>query len=192
MAICRNLAIWTLAAGVSLWLAGCNSTEPSSSDGSGTTADSHDHGHEGHDHAHDHAEKGPHGGDIMVIGKEEYHAEWKLDEESGAVMFYILDAEAKNEVPIAGEKIEIEVTGGTEPKTYELHAVNPSADDMKTAQFEAVDKELIGALQSIGKEGPVAMLNVVINGKPFSQKIEKEAHDHGHDHAHDHAEKPAK
>jgi hypothetical protein len=186
MAIWKNLTVLCLAAGVSLWLAGCNPTNPPSSTGGSGTTDGHDHGHEGHDHAHDHAHHGPHGGDLMAIGDEEYHAEWTHDEE-GKITFYILDAEAKKEVPIAAEKITIDVQiGENDPVTYELLAVNPSGDDMKTAQFEITDKELLAVIEGLTAEakGVVATLNVVINDTPFSQKIEKEDHDHGHDHAH--------
>ena len=192
MVIWKNVALTVLVSAVSVWLAGCNpAAPPSSTSGSGTT-DSHEHeghGHEGHDHAH----HGPHGGDIMAIGEEQYHAEWKHDDATGTVTFYILDAEAKKEVPIAAEKITIDVKlGEKDPITYELLAVNPVGDEKKTAQFEIVDQELLAVIEGLTPEakGVTATLNVDINGTPFSQKIEKEAHDH--DHAHDHAEKPAK
>lgn len=193
MATWKNLTVLALAGGVALWLAGCNPPPPSSTGGSGTT-DSHDHDghdHTGHDHAHDHAHHGPHGGDIMAIGEEQYHAEWTHDEE-GKITFYILDAEAKKEVPIAAEKVTIDVKiGDKDPITYELLAVNPSADEKKTSQFEITDKELLGVIEGLTPEAKVsATLNVDINGTPFSQKIEKEAHDH--DHAHEHGEMPAK
>jgi hypothetical protein len=187
MAIWKNLALLSLVGAVSLWLAGCNpAAPPSSTNGSGTTTDGHDHGHEGHDHAHDHAHHGPHGGELMSIGEEAYHAEWTHDEE-GKVTFYILDAEAKKEVPIAAEKITIDVKiGEAEPKTYELMAVNPSGEPAKTAQFEIVDKDLLGVIEVLKPDdkGVTATLNLEIDGTPYSQKIEKEAHDHGHDHAH--------
>ena len=200
MAIGRNLALAVLAAAISIWLTGCNpAAPPSSTGGSGTTTDGHDHeghdhgekGHEGHDHAHDHAHHGPHGGHIMAIGQEQYHAEWTHDEE-GKITFYILDAEAKKEVPIAAEKMMIEVKiGDNEPKLYELLAVDPSAEDKKTAQFEIVDKDLLGAIELLDpKKGVAATLNVEIDGTPFSSPIEEHSHDH--DHAHEHTEKPAK
>ena len=188
MTIGKNLALAVLASAVSFWVAGCNpAAPPSSTGGSGTTTDSH--AHEGHDHAgHDHAHNGPHGGDIMVIGEEQYHAEWKV-EGMGKVTFYILDAAAKEDVPIAAEKITIDTKVNDVESSYELLAVNPSADEKKTAQFEIVDVQLEGVLESLSDK-VTATLNVDINGTPFSQKIEKEAHDH--DHAHEHAEKPAK
>src|SRR5262245_7938870 len=77
---------------------------------------------EAHEHDHDHAHHGPHHGHLMEIGGEEYHAEW-IHEESGKVTFYILDADAKKEVPIVDEKIVIDVKIGENPaKTFELSA----------------------------------------------------------------------
>jgi hypothetical protein len=190
MAIWKNLTVLSLVGGVSLWLAGCTpSAPPSSTNGSGATTDGH--GHEGHDHAHDHAHHGPHGGELMAIGEEAYHAEWTHDEE-GKITFYILDSEAKKEVPIAAEKIMIDVKIGDEPKSYELLAVNPSGEPAKTAQFEIVDKDLrdVIAILKPGDGGVTATLNLEIDGTPYSQKIEKEAHDHGHDHAHGAEAKP--
>lgn len=183
MAVLKNLAGLFLAAGVTLWLSGCTPpAPPTSSTGSGSTTDGHadEHGHEGHEHSH----HGPHGGDIMVIGDEKYHAEWTHNEE-GKITFYILDSEAKNEVPTAAEKITIDVKiGEKDPITYELLAVNPSGDEKKTAQFEITDKELEAVIEGLTPEakGVTATLNVDINGTPFSQKIEKEAHDHDHAH----------
>jgi hypothetical protein len=149
--------------------------------GSGTT-DSHEHGHEGHEHGHDHAHHGPHGGELMGIGNEEYHAEWKL-EGDGKVTFYILDSAAKADVPIAAEKITIDTKVNDVEASYELLAVDPSGDEMKTAQFAITDVQLEGVLESLSDK-VTATLNVVINDTPYSQKIEKEAHDHAHDHAH--------
>lgn len=197
MSVWKKSAVLALAGGVALWMAGCNPAAPPSSTGGSGTTDSHEHKHggdehAGHDHAgHDHAHHGPHGGHIMAIGQEQYHAEWTHDEE-GKITFYILDAEAKKEVPIAAEKITIEVKiGEKDPILYELLAVSPSAEEKKTAQFEIVDKDLLGAIELLDPEkGVAATLNVEIDGTPFSSPIEEHSHDH--DHGHEHAEKPAK
>lgn len=135
-------------------------------------------GHEDHDHAHEHehVHSGPHQGHLMVIGDEEYHAEWTHDE-SGKVTFYILDAAAKNEVPIAAEVLPIEVKiGEHEPKKYELVAVNPK--DGKAAAFEIVDKEFAALFSQLKSSGLTLTLHADIGGKHYSQKIQE--HDHGH------------
>lgn len=139
--------------------------------------DSHDHDH-AHDHAHDHdhAHNGPHGGHLMVLGNEEFHAEWTHDE-SGKVTFYILDAAAKKEVPIAAEAITMDVKiGDNPPKTYELVAVKP--DEGKAAAFEIVDKEFEALFDQLKSSGLVLTLHANVNGKQFDQVVKE--HDHGH------------
>jgi hypothetical protein len=148
-----------------LWLAGC--TGPANPGAKGPQ-DEH-----AHDHEHDHAHHGPHHGHLMEIGGEEYHAEWTHDE-SGKVTFYILDADAKKDVPIASEEIVIDVKiGDNPPATYKLAAVNPM--DGKSATFEVVDKQLLGALETLSP-GVVATLKVTIDGKAYEQKIEEHKH----------------
>src|SRR5213078_4877535 len=119
-----------LAALVAFWLGGCNKANNSGATKPGETA--------AHDHEHDHVHNGPHHGHLMELGEEEYHAEWTHDE-SGKVTFYILDAEAKKEVPVSADEIVIDVKVGNNPsKSYELTAVNPL--DGKASAFEIVDK----------------------------------------------------
>src|SRR5262245_5209122 len=168
MCAVRNSLILGLVAALSLLLAGCNrpaipgAKAPKVADG--------------HDHAHDHAHHGPHHGHLMEIGGEEYHAEWTHDE-SGKVTFYILDADAKKEVPIADEKIVIDVKIGENPlQNYELSAVNPK--DGKSATFETVNQGLLGALEAIKSPSIEVTLRVAINGKQYQQKIEE--HEHAH------------
>ena len=135
-----------------------------------------DHGEHGHDHEHGHVHSGPHQGHLMVLGNEEYHAEWTHDE-NGKVTFYILDAAGKNEVPIAAEQITIDVKiGNNEPKTYELVAVD--AKDGKSATFEVVDKQFAGLFDQLKSSGLVLTLNVDIGGKHFSQVVKEHDHEH--------------
>jgi len=157
-----------LVALVALWLGGCNNS--AANRGGAKT------GEASHEHEHDHAHHGPHHGHLMEIGNEEYHAEWTHDE-SGKVTFYILDAEAKKEVPISDEKIVIDVKiGENSPQSYDLSAVNPK--DGKSATFQTVNSNLLGALETIKSPGVVATLRVAINGKQYQQKIEE--HEHAH------------
>ena len=153
-------------------LVGCN---PTSKPPVAKSGDSHDHAGE-HGHDHEHVHHGPHGGHLMVIGNEEYHAEWTHDE-SGKVTFYILDAAAKKEVPIAAEQITIDVkVGDNPPKTYELVAINPT--DGKTAAFEIVDKQFEALFDQLKSSGLKLTLHANINGKQYDQVVKE--HDHGH------------
>jgi len=155
---------------VSLFVTGCgggNNPAPPKKNGGG-----------GHEHSHSHAENGPHGGQVMAIGDEEYHAEFVLDAESGKVTVYLLDKDIKVNPAAASaqETIVIEEKVGTETKTHELAAVDRTTGDMPTAQqFEVVAKELHGPIKT-----ELATLKVTIAGKPYTQKISFTGH--GHDH----------
>ncbi|HQZ69109.1 MAG TPA: hypothetical protein PLY87_28675, partial [Planctomycetaceae bacterium] len=63
--------------------------------------------HEGHDHAH--PSEGPHHGDLVELGNEEFHAE-VVHGEAGSVTVYILDSAAKVAVPIDATELTINVS----------------------------------------------------------------------------------
>jgi hypothetical protein len=162
----RTGLVGALAVALVLWLGGC--TGPANPGATGKKVS------DAHDHEHDHAHHGPHKGHLMEIGEEAYHAEWTHDE-SGKVTFYILDSDAKKDVPIASEEIAIDVKiGDNPPVTYKLAAVNPM--DGKSAAFEVVDKQLLGVLETLKSPGIVATLKVTIDGKAYEQKIEEHVH----------------
>ena len=163
--------LWVITISATFLLASCNSAN---NPPAAKVADSHDHAHEGHDHEHVH--HGPHQGHLMVIGKEEYHAEWTHDE-SGKVTFYILDAAAKKEVPIAAEQITIDVKiGDNPPKTYELVAVTPT--DGKASAFEIVDKQFQALFDQLKSSGLTLTLHANINGKQYEQVVKEHHHEH--------------
>lgn len=169
------VGLGALVLATAAWSAGCDSGKKGNTAGGGHGHDHGDHDHGGHDHAHDHAH-GPHGGEIIEIGDEEYHAEYLKND--GTVTIYVLDASLKNEVPIAAEEIAIETKIGDRTDTFVLSAVDRSeGDEPKTAKFELVDKQLTGVLGSLG-EGVTATLKLEINGKPYEAKIEKVDHHH--------------
>src|SRR6476646_8522499 len=141
MYTCKISPTVALAALVGFSLAGCNSTANHSE--KTPKADEA--------HAHEHHHHGPHNGHMMELGGEEYHAEWTHDE-TGKVTFYILDSEAKKEVPIAAEEITIDVKVGDNPaKEYKLAAVSPQ--DGKAAAFEIVDKQFEGLFDQLKSSG---------------------------------------
>jgi len=155
-----------LAAAVALWVGGCNRSANHSETPKGGESGEHDHEHHHH---------GPHNGHMMEIGEEEYHAEWTHDE-SGKVTFYILDSEAKKDVPVSADEIVIDVKiGDKEPATFKLAAVDPM--DGKSSTFETINKQLLGVLEALSP-GVKATLHVNINGKQFDTPIKE--HEHGH------------
>lgn len=138
--------------------------------------DDHDHDHGGEGHAH--PSEGPHHGDLIELGNEEYHAELVHTEE--AVTIYILDGAAKTAVSIDAAEVVINALVDDEPKQYQLTAAPQEGDgEGKASRFELKDSALVQALES---ESSAPKLNVTINGTPFTGRIEHH-HDHeGHDH----------
>ena len=168
MLLARIITALPLLASLALFGAGCTASTPAPPPS--TTTDGH-----GHEHAHDHVH-GPHNGEILEVGEEEYHIEWTHTEE-GKITLYILDAAIKNEVPIPAEKLEIDTTVGDKTSKFELAAVDRTPDMPLSAKFEIVDKQLLGVLESLS-EKVTATLNVAINGKAFVVKFTPAGHEH--------------
>jgi hypothetical protein len=155
-------------------LLGCNSTTPPV-----PSSDSVAEEHSGHDHGA-HEEAGPNGGHLVELGNEEYHVEWTHDDQSGLVSLYVLDAAAKELVPIASDAITI-TAKVSEAKEYRLPAVAASGDPPKSATFELKNPELVVNLKMAGQGADVSVA-VTINGKDYHGEFEH--HDHGHGHHH--------
>ena len=149
------------------------------------TADSEaEHGDGDAGHAHAHPTEGPHGGTLIELGNEEYHAELVHEEAGEGVTVYVLDGAAAKQVPIAATEITINVTHDGVPRQFALAA---SADDGdpagKSSRFVSEDEDLGGHLD---EEGGTARLVLTIAGKSYRGKIDHD-HDHDHDHeGHDH------
>lgn len=176
------------AAGLFALSAGCGATQaPTSTAKAHTTGEEkharHDHDaddHHDHDH-HDHAELGPHGGQLVELGEEEFHAEIIHNDDTHAVSVYVLDGRAEDTVAIAAPSVTIEVDAGGASRRFSLPAVHLGQDDAtRTFCFEAVDEALCEALD---EEGSKSIVSVEIDGKSFSGAF-AHAHDHEHDHAH--------
>jgi hypothetical protein len=137
----------------------------------------------GDDHA-DHARptEGPHGGGLIELGNEEYHAELVHDEQGGTVTIYILDAETKTAVPIDATELTINLKHDGQAEQFKL-AASPDASDPqgKSSRFVSNVAELGEDLQH---EGAEPQLVVTINGKQYRGKIEHG--DHGHEDGHKH------
>ena len=164
------------AAAFSLGIAGCGTTQSTDPGAGSPQGGSHgENGGHAHGHDHSHPVHGPHGGHLVELGEEEYHAEW-LHDDTGKVTVYILDGHVEKEVPIAAESLEVIVKiGEKELAPYTLDAVDPTGDPPKTAKFETVNQELAGGLSGLG-EGVEATLKIGIDGKAFVGAFE--AHHH--------------
>ena len=146
------------------------------------------HDHAAHDHAahegHSHDEKGPHGGALFALGKEEYHAELVLDEERDQVTVVLLDGAAKEQVALQEPHVLVNVRGGGAPRQYKLTPIYAAGTNSgPTAMYAAVGKTLMNDLHS---HSAVAKLAVRIAGKPYSATLHHDHDEHDHD-GHNHS-----
>lgn len=128
---------------------------------------------------HDHPSEGPHHGDLVELGNEEYHAEI-VHGAGGEVTVYILDGKAATAVPIDAAEVTINLTHDGKAEQFKL-AASPDASDPsgKSSRFTLKDEELAGDLDQKATKARIA---VQIDGKSFSGGIEH--HHEGDGHAH--------
>ena len=159
-----------------LWISGCNESAP---DATTTITDAPPATVPHAEHAH--PSEGPHHGDLVELGNEEYHAEI-VHGEAGSVTVYILDSGAKDAVPIDAQEVTINMTHDGNAEQFKLPADRDASDpEGKSSRFSLKDEELAGDLDSADA---VAKLAVTIDGMSYSGKIEH-AHEGEGDHKHD-------
>ena len=165
------LATWTLAIVTTFGFVGCDSADKAGKDsGNGKPAADSRGDHAGHEHgAH-----GPHDGELIELGRGEYHAEIVHDEAAGKVTVYLLDGSAKQPVGAAEEELTLNVVADGKTTQFKLAAA-PGADAAKNSQFESSEPELGQALDAKDLKG---RLTVTVDGKPYSGELT--AHDHDH------------
>lgn len=123
---------------------------------------------------HVHPDEGPHGGHLIELGDEEYHAELLHDDATHTVTVYILDGTGKEEVGIDQTSIALQVYQDGEYVTHTLAAVGGEA---KSSEFSLADENLCDLL--LDSEELKGRLNVTIDGQDYVGTIDH----HGHDHA---------
>jgi len=126
---------------------------------------------------HAHPTEGPHHGDLIELGNEEYHAELLHDAQS--VTIYILNGAADAQVPIDSTEITINTTHDGQPEQFKL-AASPDQNDPAgmSSRFISNDTELAA---HVDEEGAEHRLVLTINGKSYRGEIAHD-HDQGHDH----------
>ena len=130
------------------------------------------------EHDHDHGALGPHGGHVLVLGDEQYHAEWTHEDQGGEILIYLLDQDIKEDVTTTAELITISTTIRDESQTYELAADNQNEEDPpRASRFKATNPNLLTALKQAGS-GVKAEMRVIIDGTFFRGTFEKHEHDH--------------
>lgn len=184
----RRQFLFLMAGSVSLLsvsvfvLSGCNNSPPAAPAASSQSAASATDEHA----EHAHPTEGPHHGDLVELGNEEYHAEI-VHGAGGEVTVYMLDSHAEKAVPIDAAEVVVNVTHDGQAEQFKLLATpeagNPAG---MSSKFSLKDEELAGDL---GAEGTVAKIAVSISGNSFTGKIEHHHEGEGHDHTHENTEK---
>lgn len=158
-----NSRVMTIAGGLTLAVlmaTGCGRTPAPAPN---TTAN-------GDGEAHVHPTEGPHGGELIELGNEEYHAELLHDEQAGTVTIYILDSHAEKVVPIEATELMINMTRDGQAEQFPLAASAEQTDpEGMSSRFVSNDAQLGAGLDH---EGAGPQLVVTIAGKQFRGHIE--------------------
>lgn len=131
---------------------------------------------------HDHPSEGPHHGELVELGNEEYHLEIVHDDDAGTVTAYILDSSARVAVPIDATEILVNLSHDGEAEQFALAADPQSSDpEGKSSRFTSTEAELAADLDN---ETVAAQLVVTINGKQYRGAIEHDHESHEPDKSH--------
>ncbi|QDS98345.1 hypothetical protein [Adhaeretor mobilis] len=124
-----------------------------------------------------HPTEGPHQGELIELGNEEYHAELIHDEIAGSITIYVLDSTAKESVAIEASEVTVNLSHDGEAEQFTLTANADTTDPAETSsRFESSDVHLAEDLES--RE---ATLVLTIKGKQYRGEI-KHDHDEHEDH----------
>ncbi|MFH5803502.1 hypothetical protein [Alienimonas sp. DA493] len=148
--------------------------------------DGHD-DHDGHDHGDEHAHptEGPHGGELIELGAEEYHGELLHDEAAGTVTVYLLDGAATGAATTDATELTVNLSHEGERKTFVL-AAEPQEGDAEGRSSKFVSRDAaLGEELDHGHDD--AKLMVKIDGRAYSGSIRHNEASHDVDHSdHDH------
>ena len=134
-------------------------------------------------HDHEHGAKGPHGGGLIELGAEEYHAELVVDHASHSLIVYVLGKDAKTPELVTATEVTV-TPEGKDAVTLKAAPQEGEADG-KTSKFAVENEDLVHALEEA--KFVHGDLRIVINEKNFVGHIDY--HMDGSDHDHDHDEK---
>jgi len=124
--------------------------------------------------AHAHAEDGPHKGQLIELGAEEYHAELVHDDATHTITIYVLDKAAKDAVPIEATELPLNLVVAGSPAQFSLPAAPlPGEPAGKSSCFKLTDQKLCEAMDDPATKG---RFNITIGGKPYTGNVEH--HDH--------------
>ena len=138
-----------LVLGVSLIAIGC---DPSKSGYMSTEkikqVDAKGHDHDSHHSGHTHYGTGPHGGSLIELGGDDYHAEFVLDHDAHAIRIFLLKSDAKT--PLLTKSVEATITLDKDQK-LSLKATPLEGEAAgESSRFELVDDAFVHKLVDSG------------------------------------------
>ena len=125
-------------------------------------------------HHHHGASRGVHGGYIIGLDVENYHAELTHDDKTNGVGMYVLGEDAATVAPIDAKSVTISATVDDKRTGYTLPAVpQPGEPEGKSSYFELVSQPLLDIITGrSGSPNPDVQLSVAIDGKPHIGDID--------------------
>lgn len=139
-----------------------------------------------HEHAHGH---GPHGGHLVDLGSNDYHAELTFASGGPVVSVYTLGADPAKVVAIDAPSITIVTSVEGKVSKYEVPA-NRQSDDPpnKSSCFELTNEDLYRvATGNDPAPTPRLRIGLTIDGLPYAGEVDVHEHTHnaaGHSHSH--------
>ncbi|NLS92877.1 MAG: hypothetical protein GXX96_12050 [Planctomycetaceae bacterium] len=165
--------------GMSALLIGCGSAQDGANGNpGGPVGVVHDHEAE-----HDHDVPGPHGGHIIVLGDEAYHAELTHDEATHTVAVYLLDKTGKTPISDSPEELVLQVF---EKGDFADHVLKASD---REGMYAVIDEALCDMLSH--DEPLRGRIRVTIAGQEYVGIVEHAAHASGDEATHDHGAEDA-
>ncbi|NUQ61927.1 MAG: hypothetical protein HUU20_05540 [Pirellulales bacterium] len=177
----RTLRIVWAALLLCVWIVGCGgngASAPTARPVAGAGHDEHDHASEAE---HVHPTEGPHGGHLIELGEEEYHAELLHDEATHTVTVHILDAAGKAPVPIPQDAVILQLFLDGKFVDYALKPVR-EAGTAGASEFAVQSEPATDTL--LHAEKLQGRLRVTIGDRQYTGVIQHTSHAHeGHEHA---------
>ena len=128
-----STSLWILTIAALIVLPGCGGDpDPNDGDDVGTDDD-------------DHPEEGPHGGKLIELGNEEYHAEIIHSDDKASV--FLLDGSVKMGPSISEASLKLNLTHHGDAKQFVLDGVAQEGSEGEYSEFTSSDEELLGLLK---------------------------------------------
>lgn len=120
-------------------------------------------------HNHSHDDKGPNGGEILEVGKHEYHLELCVNEKDKKTTIYVLDSALKKYVPVAQPHILFNCKLAGKPLQIRLTATPLEGDPKGAAScFRSDDPKFLDALHDSKADGRIS---IRIGNKQYNVRV---------------------